>query len=132
MRVSTVGVSAYTPIVYSLSNVHAINAMGATIPLSTAGTTIVIDPNLPAGMADAQADMHVNLFPNPANQQVTINTSMMTSSIVITDALGREILAVKPASLQTQIDVSAFAKGIYFVNIYSANGVTTKQLTIAE
>jgi hypothetical protein len=132
MRVSTQGVSNYTPLAFTVSDVRAINAFGTTIPLDGMGTTIIIDPTLPAGTMNAQADMHVNLFPNPANENITINTSIPTSSIVITDALGRAIFTTKPTSLQTQINVGAFAKGVYFVNLYSENGVTTKQLIISE
>jgi len=54
--------------------------------------------------------MHANLFPNPANQFVTISTSAVAETIVITDAVGREVYSEKPTSQQTQIDVSDFQK----------------------
>lgn len=132
MRVSTHGSSTYEPLVFTLSDVHAINAFGATVPMTSTGCTIIIDPTLPAGMSQLQPDMHVNLFPNPANTNVTISSSVNATSIEITDAAGRVIYTVKPNSQQTQIDVSGFAKGMYIVNVYSVNGKSTQPLVIAE
>jgi hypothetical protein len=132
MRLSTYGASSYSPVSFTISDVHAINGFGVTIPLNGAGCSVVIDPTLPAGIQTVQTEMHVNLFPNPANQLLTINTSELASTIVITDALGRTIFTTAPASQQTQIDVSGFAKGIYFVTISSESGITTKQLIVGE
>jgi hypothetical protein len=127
-----VGVAAYTPVLFTVSNIRAIDAFGSTVQLDGAGYTVVIDPTLPAGTTNVSNEMHVNLFPNPANGLFTISTSSMTSAIVITDATGRQVFSVQPTSLQIQIDAGAFAKGMYFVTIHSESGVITKPLVIAE
>jgi len=65
----------------------------------------------------------LNVYPNPAknkiiiaiNNPLNINSS---SNISICDLSGKNILQIEIKSIETEIDVSQFAAGIYFVKIF--------------
>lgn len=65
-----------------------------------------------------------NLFPNPAQDFVIVNTGQLTSGqIVITDVLGREILHQTILSNTTQISLQNLnASGTYFVKVSNLEG----------
>jgi len=75
-----------------------------------------------------------SIFPNPANEQVTLVTSVEPGDIDyvrIIDAQGRivvEILAI--ANNKVSIDLSSLSNGVYNIILSSSSGVTSKMLII--
>ena len=61
----------------------------------------------------------LNYFPNPVKNSLTISNNLLIDSVEITSVLGQKMLSQKVNSLQTDIDLSAFSKGIYLVKITS-------------
>ena len=61
----------------------------------------------------------LRLFPNPVKNVVSISNSSTIGTVAITSVLGQEILRKKVNDLQTEIDLSSFANGIYFVKVTS-------------
>ena len=86
-------------------------------------------------------DMHVSLFPNPANDKIYIKLDeseipplkgaggMFTSFATITDLSGREILSQVISSSQTSIDISSCAKGMYLLRIQDGNSIYTAKFS---
>ncbi|CAN5882935.1 hypothetical protein BH11BAC7_BH11BAC7_16750 [soil metagenome] len=68
----------------------------------------------------------VTIFPNPNNGSFTINGIAPGNDVYITNALGEIIFETKAYAVKTEIDLSAQAKGIYFVH------VVTEQATVVE
>jgi uncharacterized repeat protein (TIGR01451 family) len=62
----------------------------------------------------------LQLYPNPVKNKVSISNSSIIDSVAITSVLGQEILYKSVNDLQTEIDLTSFANGIYFVKV-SAN-----------
>ena len=61
--------------------------------------------------------VRVNLFPNPTNQSITIETdSKVELPVVITNSIG-DIIYQKSISETKKINTSTFSQGIYFVTI---------------
>jgi hypothetical protein len=72
------------------------------------------------------------MYPNPAKSfiSLSVNTLMGAGSIVVTDLYGNQV-KVQTLSLGINtIDVSSFAKGIYFVSTISSKGKTTQKLLV--
>jgi hypothetical protein len=66
---------------------------------------------------------HLNAFPNPINDVVTISAKNNTiNSITLYDLLGKEIITLQPNSLVATVDVSALTNGIYIVEILTSSG----------
>lgn len=68
----------------------------------------------------------VNIYPNPATSTVNISLSSSddVSGIELTDLTGRMLsrIATSNGMLNYTLDVSNYAKGIYLVHCYTANG----------
>lgn len=62
----------------------------------------------------------LRLYPNPVKNVISISNSSIIDAIEITSVLGQEMISKKVNNLQTEIDLSLFAYGIYFVKV-SAN-----------
>lgn len=64
----------------------------------------------------------ITLYPNPTNDQVTVSCSMIPLSIQLISITGEIITVIKPVSINTQVDLSSVASGIYFVRVQSQSG----------
>lgn len=60
-------------------------------------------------------------YPNPVKNTLTLSNSNTISSIEISSVLGQKIAYKKINELITEIDLSAFSKGVYFLKIVSNN-----------
>lgn len=71
------------------------------------------------------------VFPNPVNDVVTVANSnnLLVSEIAINDINGRTVKTVKlNAVTEAQVNVAELNSGIYFMNITTNEGVTTKKI----
>lgn len=71
------------------------------------------------------------VFPNPVNDVVTVANAnnVLVNEIVINDMNGRTVKTVKfNAVAEAQVNVAELNAGIYFMNITTNEGVTTKKI----
>ena len=74
----------------------------------------------------------ISLFPNPANDVINVQCTMnnvQVTALEVFDVYGKLIRTVETVctpSLQTQINVSDLAAGMYFVRVTTEQGVATK------
>ncbi len=61
------------------------------------------------------------LYPNPVNDELSINTSEVLSEISITDVLGQQVKTFR-GNISDTIDVSNLSAGIYIVKLSSKSG----------
>jgi len=78
---------------------------------------------------DKMSDI-INIYPNPATSFVNIEAKNVITQIIIYNYLGQLKQQIIPNSTQTQLDISNFQSGIYFVNIKTENQIITKKLII--
>ena len=82
--------------------------------------------------------MQISIVPNPANEQITINTAanLQITSIQIFDLTGREVhhSFVTPSRVEghTTIDVHTLAPAIYTITLRGKDFVVNKKLVISE
>src|SRR5690606_23479481 len=98
---------------------------------STATASVIIKDNADCetGVKDIQA-INLNIYPNPANTNVTVNGFDLTqyfSEYSIVDLTGRTISTQKVNSDELSIDVSKLVEGVYFINL---NGTFHKAIMI--
>jgi hypothetical protein len=70
--------------------------------------------------------LQIVLYPNPAKDQLMIDCYEKINSVEVVDVLGKAVYVGK----ESTIDVSNFAKGNYFVRIYTDNGSVTKKVIV--
>ena len=78
---------------------------------------------------DLNKENQISVFPNPTNDVLNIEGKILTNGnvdIIVTNALGqnlkKDVIKVNSNSLQTQISMSEFASGIYFIVVGSESG----------
>ncbi|HFA50885.1 MAG TPA: T9SS type A sorting domain-containing protein [Bacteroidetes bacterium] len=103
--------------------------------LGTPRFNIVIDENAVTGTDEAALANKMLLFPNPASSLLNVNFQLpLTSgaSVFVTDVRGQLVAtqSVAQASQKTQLDLSSYANGIYFISVRSADEVLTKKFVV--
>ncbi len=59
----------------------------------------------------------IHVFPNPADNFVTIDAVDMPKHIELYDAIGQVVYQVKPVNAETKIDLTALPTGVYFIKV---------------
>lgn len=82
-----------------------------------------------SGIDDAEASRFL-LAPNPASSMVTVSGIAAEATVSILDLNGREVFCRKGVNGSLKVDVSDFAKGIYFVQVVSPEAVAVRRLIV--
>lgn len=104
----------------------------------TARDTVNITFNDCTGLDEMTSDLNVNLYPNPANNFVTIeifdklNSDNLTLEILNSIGQVVESKSIDNAKEQIIMDVNNFSKGLYLVRVSSNNMYITKKLLIQK
>jgi hypothetical protein len=72
---------------------------------------------------NANQNNNTTIYPNPANNELFINTQNKYSSYAIYDLLGKEMMR---NSFSTKIDISNLTKGVYIIALKGADGIVQK------
>jgi hypothetical protein len=67
------------------------------------------------------SERNINMYPNPANTQVSFLFASQISSIEITDFTGRIVFKLQPNSTSANLDIDFLPSGYYFVRVTSDN-----------
>jgi len=70
----------------------------------------------------------INIYPNPAINNITIVSSQEEAVIEITNIQGQLIKTFTTTSNKTNIDVSTFPSGVYVVAVKTKNGVSVSKV----
>jgi photosystem II stability/assembly factor-like uncharacterized protein len=81
---------------------------------------------------DLQPDVKISLYPNPANESVTIEVpeNMDRSELIFTNMIGQTVLRKNVTSTSVTMDLTGFSNGIYFVHVQNGNQRITKKLIV--
>ncbi|MGB0917795.1 MAG: T9SS type A sorting domain-containing protein [Flavobacteriales bacterium] len=90
------------------------------------GNTVVTISNQNVGINEAAEKIQVAVYPNPVASQFTVTVDEKIESITIVDVAGKTVKSL--AFTTNTIDVSDLTKGMYFLQIQTANGLASKQL----
>jgi len=87
--------------------------------------------NLVLNSEELEADPTMELFPNPADDQLVIRGTAEIQSFKLYDGEGRVLVSEEEVnSTEHLIDVSNFTSGVYLIEIQSKQGNYTKKLTV--
>jgi len=91
--------------------------------------TLTIELQSVLGVDDDSQANALQLFPNPTDGNLTINTRERMDSIEIYNVIGRKVKTLRPNSNRMETSISDLANGIYLVRITTDNGAEiTKKL----
>lgn len=118
---------------FDLSDITAITLGQEYLTLNTAGDSVVIDSNHPAGINEfGVSSFGFSIYPNPANENVIVQTNSLASTIEICDLQGRIVSTLIPNSNSTTINTALFAEGIYLLRVKNGNSVSTQKLSVVH
>jgi hypothetical protein len=72
----------------------------------------------------------INVYPNPATEQVTLSSTNTIASVEIFNSLGQKVLNLNSDSNTVTIDIANLNKGIYTIKTNTDNGQSVSKLIV--
>lgn len=94
---------------------------------TTTNTIAVVQDTTGVGIKQVNA-LSMNIYPNPANSQVTVTTSQAGHTIYMYTAQGQLLSTQAMQSTATTINIEALPSGIYYIELSGTKGTARKKL----
>jgi len=90
-----------------------------------------------AGINEQTSQNQINIYPNPASDLIYIEPASgypWPSNVTLYNTQGQEVLNVIPQDSHERVkmDVKDFPDGLYFLKVYTNEGVLTRQVVIRK
>ena len=72
------------------------------------------------------------VYPNPANDQVRIESAHSIESVMVYNAMGVLVETIPANSMTLNVNLSQYSNGVYFFNIRQSDGTTTNQRVVVR
>lgn len=93
---------------------------------------MVDDINIEISTGIDETNLTSKIYPNPATKNIRVESNQIIKTVRILNMLGQEVYNNTIANYGTEINVSNFHSGIYFVNIETNQGVTTQRISVVK
>ena len=80
-------------------------------------------------MKQSVSNSNINIYPNPTNGLLNINTNENINSISIYNIIGKQVLNTID---KETINISSLEDGIYFIDITTEKGIYTQRIILAK
>ena len=87
--------------------------------------TFMVRVCVEGGESVSELNSSLSIYPNPAKDQLFVETEMAVEEISVYDVFGRQQLAI--SGQQSAVDVSNLSNGVYFVKVKSENNEVVKR-----
>ena len=81
-------------------------------------------------LSNVNSGVEINMYPNPAENEITFSSSVEITKIEILNLLGQIIYTKDIKSTNTKINISNLAKGNYIAKIYTKKGIKTNKFVV--
>ena len=78
----------------------------------------------------SEINKHLTIYPIPAKDFLTINSSNLIKKIEIIDVAGKSILSQNANSENVRVNIQDLRKGVYFIRIQTTNKTITEKIII--
>ena len=90
------------------------------------------DITITPGVGVESRESVATIYPNPANNVLNINANSNISMVEVFNVTGQVVASYNANDVNTQINTSNFANGVYTVRIHTENGVSNQKFTVAR
>ncbi len=95
--------------------------------------TTTVQVNQSVGIQEISGLFNCSVYPNPANDAVTVSSNAALTAISITDIIGQKVLEVSNGSANVYtLHTANLSSGVYYLQIKSGEKQLTKQLVISR
>lgn len=123
---------SYYQNIISLSDITLISNDGEEIPVNAGRDTSIIEYEI-TGINETAWGDKINLYPNPANNVVIINSPQLNiNSISMVNVLGEVVVTIPINGHKATINSTSLRPGIYFTELHTDKGTFTKRLMITR
>jgi glutathione peroxidase len=90
----------------------------------------IISPNT-TGIESASSDRTISIFPNPASDVLSIQTSLNTepAALSVFNLLGERELSCPSSGILNRMDISKLYAGVYILEVLSAQGIMRQKFS---
>lgn len=81
----------------------------------------------PVGIDENQNSSAISVYPNPTSDKIKMINQGQKMEYIVTDALGKIVVSGISETKETEIDLQAFASGIYFLKSGLRSAIIIKQ-----
>ena len=74
------------------------------------------------------ASISASVNPNPTTGRITVNTNVTDGTVTVFDVFGKQVAVAQVHEGHAEIDLSAFAKGVYMARVSSDTGTVSIKL----
>ncbi|MEM7368968.1 MAG: Calx-beta domain-containing protein [Bacteroidota bacterium] len=92
--------------------------------------TVTIVDNDAGAISDLLPQGAISMFPNPADQQVQLQSSYHMEQISVRNLLGQELLHKSNVGLETALNISQLPAGVYLILVNTDEGMWRQRLLI--
>jgi len=79
-------------------------------------------------ISKADNEVELNIFPNPANNEINIQSSENMKSIRIYNIAGAEVMHYIPSTNVMNLDISSFSNGLYYISINYGDKIIMRKI----
>ena len=136
--ITTDNINGLNPLYHNSANLHqqlnCTDNLGNHLQFNEGGDTVIVQYT-PTGIKETSIDAEIRIFPNPAHEQLIIQSKnqLAMQQITLIDLLGETVIT-QPVEqqYQTTIDVSSLSSAVYFVQVKTAGGMAMKRFVVAR
>lgn len=88
--------------------------------------------NIYSSIGNVNTSVEMNVFPNPAHNVLTVQTTAAAGNIKLYNMAGQQLLSTVVIGSTTRLDVSALQSGIYLVELTTNQGKAVRKISLAE
>jgi hypothetical protein len=81
---------------------------------------------------NSTSDKTINIYPNPASNDLYIHNELKAATVLISDASGRQVLQQEIFTGDTTLKINGLANGLYLVNIIDVEKHTIKKIKLIK
>jgi hypothetical protein len=126
------GPAGFTATTEDLSALNASGTYDVTVTDAngcTATAAVILNSQLGV---NTMAQIQLSVFPNPTTGMFRLETGMSAATIVVRDALGREVVRTRATGNSTALNMATFEDGIYFVEVSDKNATRTVRIVLSK
>lgn len=92
--------------------------------------TVTIVDNDAGAISDLLPQGAIQMFPNPADQQVRLKSSYQMEEVSVRNLLGQELMNRRNVGMDTELHLSQLPQGVYLILVHTEEGMWRERLLV--